>query len=194
MRSALEGEMMQIGGLFPEVKRLLETPELASLGPERRPGVLGISELDAEFKEAFQDDRLTPAVRNLFRAGIYLWHDHLDEAHGIAQEIETADGGLLHGIMHRREPDYGNAKYWFRRVGSHPSFLSLALRAGELLQKAGESDLHSRLLPNKTWDAFAFVDAVEDAREGQFRSKVPILQQVQKIEFECFFENLAHRL
>lgn len=185
---------MQIGSLFPELKRLLDTAELASLGPEQRTGILSVAEIEAELKTAFRETRLTPAVQNLFKAGAYLWHDHLDAAHHIAQEIETTDGSLLHGIMHRREPDFANAKYWFRRVGAHPSFLSLAVRASELLEKAEESDLHSRLLPNKTWDAFAFVDAVEDASEGQFKSKIPILQQVQKLEFECFFENLANRV
>lgn len=184
---------MQIGTIFPELKRVLETTEPAGLGPERRAGALSTEQLDAELAKAFPP-RFTPAVRDLFTAGAYLWHDHLDAAHNIVQSIETADGSLLHGIMHRREPDYGNAKYWFRRVGSHPSFLSLGVRASELLEKADESDLHSRLLPNKTWDPFAFVDAVEDATEGQFKSKIPLLKQVQKLEFECFFENLVNRL
>lgn len=184
---------MQIGNLFPELKRILETAEPAPLGPERRSGVLSTAEMDGELAKAFPS-HFTPAMRDLFTAGAYLWHDHLDAAHNIVQSIETADGSLLHGIMHRREPDYGNAKYWFRRVGAHPSFLSLAIRASELLEKADESDLHSRLLPNKTWDPFAFVDAVQDAMEGQFKSRIPLLQQVQKLEFECFFENLANRV
>lgn len=183
---------MQTGNLLPELKRILDTAEPAGLGPERRPGTRSTAELDAELAQAFPA-RFTPAVRDLFTAAAYLWHDHLDAAHEIAQAIETADGSLLHGIMHRREPDYGNAKYWFRRVSTHPSFLSLAVRASELLEKADESDLHSRLLPNKTWDPFAFVDAVEDAVDGQFKSKIPLLRQVQKLEFECFFENLANR-
>lgn len=184
---------MQIGGIFPEVKRFMETKQLPNLGPQQRDGVLAVEEIDKGLSEAFSGLHLPPAVRDLFRAGIYLWHDHLDAAHEIAQNIETADGSLLHAIMHRREPDYGNAKYWFRRVGSHPSFLSLAVRASAFLEKTDESDLHSRLTPNKTWDPFAFVDTVEDAAEGQFKSKLPILQQLQKIEFECFFENLANR-
>ena len=182
---------MKVGGLFPEFKRLLDTQELAGLGPEGRAETLSVGEIDEELRGGLEG-KLTAAVKDLFRAGVYLWHDHLDEAHKIVQDLETADGSLLHGIMHRREPDYGNAKYWFRRVGSHPSFLNLAVRASEYLEKEG--DLHSRLVPNKMWDPFAFVDAVEDADEGQFRSKVPVLQQVQKLEFECFFENLANRV
>jgi hypothetical protein len=184
---------MKIGGLFPELKKLLDTPGLAGLGPEQRPGRLSTGEIDQELRGRLEG-KLTPAVKDLFRAGVYLWHDHLDEAHKIVQDIETADGSLLHGIMHRREPDYGNAKYWFRRVGSHPAFLNLSVRASEYLEKAGQSDLHSRLVPNKMWDPFAFVDAVEDSEGGQFKSKVPVLQQVQKLEFECFFENLANRV
>jgi hypothetical protein len=177
-----------------KLRLLLETAELAGLGPEARAGALKAGEIDAKLEGAFREVQLTPAVRDLFRAAIYLWHDHLDAAHEIVQDIETAEGSLIHGIMHRREPDYGNAKYWFRRVGSHPSFLSLAVRASEYLEKSEESDLHSRLLPNKTWDPFAFVDAVEDAMEGKFKSKIPVLQQIQKIEFECFLENLANRV
>lgn len=185
---------MQLGPLFPELKHLLDTPELAALGPDRRMGILTTAEIDAELAKTFRDVQLTSAIRDLLSATIYLWHDQLEAAHSIAQSIETADGSLLHGMMHRREPDYSNAKYWFRRVGSHPSFLCLAVRAGELLEKADESDLHSRLVPNRTWDPFAFVDAVEDSNEGKFPSKVRFLQQVQKLEFECFLENLANRV
>ena len=184
---------METGPFPPELKLILDTSELAPLGPRTREGALTPAQLDSLLSKALPPAS-TKAVRALFSAGAYLWHDHLDEAHSISQEIETADGSLLHGIMHRREPDYGNAKYWFRRVGAHPSFLSLAVRASELLEKSDESDLQSRLLPNKTWDPFAFVDAVEEATEGQFRSKVERLQQIQKLEFECFFENLWNRV
>jgi hypothetical protein len=184
---------MQMKPFPSDLKLILDTDDLAGLGPETRPGALTIAQLDVLLSKALPSST-TSAVRALFSAAAYLWHDHLDESHSITQGIETADGSLLHGIMHRREPDYGNAKYWFRRVGTHPSFLSLAVRASELLEKMDESELHSRLLPNKTWDPFAFVDAVEDAQEGQFRSKVERLQQIQKLEFECFFENVWNRV
>src|SRR6188472_305250 len=182
------------GNLMHDLHQLLKTDEPAHLGPQPRSGTLSTEELDDHLGTAFKGTKIPPSVENLFRSIFYLWHDHLDESHHISQSIENQDGSLAHAIMHRREPDYSNAKYWFRRVGHHPSFLSLAPRASELLAKHNESDLASRLLPNRTWDPFAFVDAVEDAAEGQFRSKVPILEELQKLEFECFIENLVNRL
>ena len=180
--------------LLSGVRVLLDTPDLPSLGPESRPGAKAISELDPAIARLLQENRLTPAVGSLVRAAVYLWHDHLDPSHTLAQEIETPDGSFLHGIMHRREPDYGNAKYWFRATGRHPAFQSLAVKGGDYLEDREESDLQARLVPNNSWDPYAFVDACQDALEGQFASRIPILQHIQQLEFECFFESLANRL
>ena len=176
-----------------EMRALLNTPEPARLGPQRRLTALSLGELDERLQRLFSEHESPPAAENLIRSVIYLWHDHLDQSHRISQDIESRDGSLVHGIMHRREPDYGNAKYWFRRVGPHPSFIALSLRAGELFEHREESDLQSRLVPNKMWDPFAFVDAVEDVASGQFPSKVELLEQIQKLEFECLLENLLNR-
>ena len=164
------------------LSELLATEEPADLGPRRRPGTLSTAEIDARLEGAW-----APSARELLRAVIYLWHDHLDEAHQIVQDIENADGSLAHAIMHRREPDFGNAKYWFRRAGRRPSFLSLAVRASETLEKAGGEALQKVLLPNNSWDPLAFVDAVERASGAT----APVLKQVQKMEFEALIKSLA---
>src|SRR5262245_21358275 len=59
---------------------------------------------------------LSPACR----AGLWLAFDFLDESHSISQELNTVEGSYWHALMHRRELDYWNSKYWFRRVGEHP--------------------------------------------------------------------------
>ena len=58
-------------------------------------------------------------------SGLWLRHGFLAESHTVSQSIPTQSGSYWHGIMHRREPDYENAKYWFRRVGSHSVFPQL---------------------------------------------------------------------
>ena len=60
------------------------------------------------------------ARRSLCLSGLWLLAGDLDRSHSISQEISSPDGSFWHGIMHRREGDFGNAKYWFRKVGAHP--------------------------------------------------------------------------
>jgi len=48
-----------------------------------------------------------------------LWHDargDWDRAHSIAQDVDDADGALVHAYLHRKEGDLGNAGYWYRRA------------------------------------------------------------------------------
>lgn len=65
-------------------------------------------------------------------AGLWLYWDFLDESHSISQEIHTPEGSAWHAIMHRREGDFLNSEYWFRRIGSHPIFGSLKNEAATL--------------------------------------------------------------
>lgn len=57
-----------------------------------------------------------PAVQ----AGLWLYVDDLNRSHTLSQDIHSPTGSYWHAIMHRREGDFWNAKYWFRKVGSHP--------------------------------------------------------------------------
>jgi hypothetical protein len=69
-----------------------------------------------EFRKAVQSEA-EPEGPLLLRA---LWHDakgRWDEAHELAQSVETADGAWVHAYLHRREGDLSNARYWYRRAG-----------------------------------------------------------------------------
>jgi hypothetical protein len=169
------------GDMTGNIDRLLQTSEPPELGPGRREGTLSVAEI-ARAPE--------PAPQPLVRAMLLLWHDHLDEAHAIAQDIETADGSYVHAIMHRREPDYGNAKYWFRRAGQHPEFTALATRARELLRD--DKVLADRLAPRGQWDPFAFVDACEQAAAGRLtRDQAKALRSIQATEMTSLLHRFA---
>jgi len=69
---------MRAGTLFHDLKALLHTEDPAHLGPEPRPSALAIPELDRRLGTTLRDIRLTPAIKELLRALVYLWHDHLE--------------------------------------------------------------------------------------------------------------------
>src|SRR5262245_42936202 len=50
-------------------------------------------------------------------SGMWLRHDWLDESHRISQRLDNPTGSLWHAIMHRREGDFSNSKYWYTQAG-----------------------------------------------------------------------------
>ncbi len=163
---------------------LLATRDPAELGPGPRAGVESEAALSSRVRQLCAQLNVPSNREDLVRALALLWHDHLDAAHTIAQAIENADGAFVHGIMHRREPDYSNAAYWFRRVGSHGAFPLLARVIGELLNGPSDQDLKGRLISNGQWDPFGFIDACEDAADSAGAAERTRLRQVQRLEFE----------
>jgi hypothetical protein len=116
------------------------------------------------------------------KAGLLLWNDDLDGCHTIAQDLDDPHGAYLHGVMHRREPDYGNSKYWFQRVGAHPLFPQLRTAALDLLSEAPAADRFRRSMEKgPDWDAFRMVDWCESAAEEH---DVAFLRTVQAIEIQ----------
>jgi hypothetical protein len=156
--------------VIAEIQQLLATPEPPELGPGPRAGVTAEKALDERLKKLGASD--------LLRATVLLWHDHLDAAHQIAQAIETADGSYVHALIHRREPDYSNAKYWFRRVGDHPCF-------EELGRRVEDAELRGKLMAKGRWDPFVFVDLCE--------KRAPELREIQALEMKWLAEFFASR-
>ena len=70
------------------------------------------------------------------RAGMYLINGDWKGAHDACQDLKSATAEYWHALVHRHEPDYGNSKYWLRRVGDnpvHPRLLEAAKAAHKLL-------------------------------------------------------------
>jgi hypothetical protein len=59
-------------------------------------------------------------------AGLWLYVDELDRSHKVSQSINDPTGSFWHGIMHRREGDFSNSHYWFKRAGAHPAMNNIA--------------------------------------------------------------------
>ena len=69
---------------------------------------------------------VSPTRQMELLSALWLGAGDIHLSHSISQDLPSAEGSFLHGIMHRREGDFGNAKYWFRRVGAHPVFQQIA--------------------------------------------------------------------
>jgi hypothetical protein len=100
------------------------------------------------------------------RAGLLLWNDDLDASHTIAQGLENPTGSYWHAIMHRREGDYSNSNYWWRRTGTHPAFPAVyAAALATLENEKGDAQLFSAELRTAgKWQPEAFVAACETVR------------------------------
>jgi hypothetical protein len=149
------------GPYSPVIAELLAIEHPTSLGagsPNRAAGerLRGLDEAALFAPQPVRDADMARACL----AGLWLRFDFLDESHRIGQEIETPTGSAWHAIMHRREGDFGNSKYWWRRVGKHQAVVD---------------------------DPFAFVDTVEDfVRRG--KGDAAALQAQQEREWQSLFD------
>jgi hypothetical protein len=155
-------ELVPKTGPTPEARKLLETATLEQLVAGRivsRVAALGVL------------------------AGLWLWNDGQDECHQIVQEESAL--AYWHAIVHRREPDYSNAKYWFHRVGRHPVFAPLAQTARTLCSQ--KNDPRGQTFLTDEWDPFRFVDLCQQA-VGTGSPEEALCREVQRREWELLFD------
>lgn len=120
-------------------------------------------------------------------AGVWLHHGFLEESHQISQSIATTTGSYWHGLMHRREPDFSNSKYWFHRVGEHPIFAPLRLAAVELAATNARETATDFLLNQSRWDPFQFIDLCEMCVQRQSPAEV-LCRWIQQAEWNLLFD------
>jgi hypothetical protein len=116
-------------------------------------------------------------VPETLRAGLYLYFGCWTEAHEAAQDTPTREGSYWHAIVHRQEPDAGNAAYWFGQVGSHPIYAQLTELANE-----------PSLAP---WNPRAFIDYCERARREPGGPQERRAQELQRLEWQLLFDHCA---
>src|SRR5262245_49234616 len=93
----------------PVVAELLVPPRLAPLGPGSPNRAVEARLRSLTPADLFAPRRIVDAdMAAACLAGLWLYHDFLDESHTISQSLETTSGSYWHGLMHRREPDFAN--------------------------------------------------------------------------------------
>ncbi|HTI72372.1 MAG TPA: hypothetical protein VMF06_20530 [Candidatus Limnocylindria bacterium] len=177
--------------LNPAFWAALGTAEFPELGPGPRRERLPIAEIRGRLKPFAGTHAGECNQSSLLEAVTLLYHDHHDEAHDLVQDLACPEGVLIHAILHRREPDYWNAKYWFRRITDHPVYRLVTVRVDTLPTSAVSQRWLPRLSLADTFDPMGMVDACEEVA-GQNASSVDVLflRKVQHLEFESLVEHL----
>lgn len=128
-----------------------------------------------------------PADEEVLRAGLWLLFDYMEQSHDLSQKIATPSGSYWHAILHRREPDAPNAKYWFARVGEHPVFPELLGDALEIAAASGAAGtaLAKALEGMQVWDADWFVDRCTISADP---AATKVLLDIQRREWTLLFD------
>ncbi len=127
------------------------------------------------------------------RCGLFVYLSCNDDAHAIAQEISTTTGSYWHGIVHRREPDFSNAGYWFRQVGKHEIFpvvreAAIELAGGRMPEFNVRAD----------WDPFRFIDLCQAVHQHpnatpEQTALEQTLREIQRAEWQLLFDFCCRR-
>jgi hypothetical protein len=176
--------------VLPQIRPLLAEDRLNELGPGTPNDAAKplLQELEVELPKIAKDRACAQACVS----GLWLYHDFLDEAHANAQHLVDTDGSYWHAILHRREPDYANAKYWFRRVRTHPILAELTTSAATLAKDAGTPAGSEFLLRQRTWTPADFVDLCQAAARGPDALNL-LCRRIQKREWELLFGHCHQR-
>lgn len=119
-------------------------------------------------------DCRSPQKLSVIEAALWLVAGDLDRSHDISQDNASPEGSFWHGVMHRREGDFGNANYWFRRVGKHPAYIKLGAVVRE------EAFLGEAFLgPETSWNPYEFVEQcaqVANRSKGELKEQCVLAQ------------------
>ncbi len=123
-------------------------------------------------------------------AGLWLLADDLHRCHEICQNIDTPQGSAWHAIMHRREGDFSNALYWWRRAGKLPWLNpvtggDISEEARLLARGAGRSGAALELADQLegAYDPAAFTRAVEAAHADPTTPFYAAAVRIGRLEF-----------
>ncbi len=170
----------------PPIATLLQSPPRMPLDAGR-PNEAKRAELDVATDKLFGDRAIGDnEMAAACHAALWLRHNFLPESHRLSQKIGSVEGSYWHGLMHRREGDFGNSKYWFRRVGDHRVFAHVAAALPDLIDDS--TPARARSLADGEWDPAAFIDLCEAAVRGDPDLRT-FCAAIQQKEWELLFDH-----
>jgi len=102
------------------------------------------------------------------------------QAHRIVQEMSTPDAAYIHGVIHRVDDDFNNARYWFRSAHMHPA-------AAEMYRRAAAGSLTVARRP--IWDPVLVTDMVETSRTAGVTDELRVILMIEFEELLQFLWN-----
>jgi hypothetical protein len=124
-------------------------------------------------------------------SGLWLFLDALDESHRLSQEIVSTTGSFWHAIMHRREGDFSNSKYWYNRCANHHVLRLLGAVAGSLAGDSAADRTVARALSDG-WNPNGFVDLVAAVHDKPNDPRHAVAVKLQKAEWSGLFDYCVH--
>ncbi|MFM8188097.1 MAG: hypothetical protein ACKN85_06395 [Pirellula sp.] len=123
----------------------------------------------------------SPSLDVMTQALLYLRIGSMEPAHSHVQDATRGLGAYIHGVLHRMEQDYWNAKYWFARVNDPEltHFVDVHIRRAA----TGEG----RLIGNWSGPA-AFVDMCQSSSDAGRNGQQEHLVQLALWEWQALWE------
>lgn len=153
------------------------------LGFDWKAGTLPLADSGTPADEAVSEflSEKSSDIPDIVWAGLLLANGEDEASHRVSQSFEgESDFDYWHGLMHRREPDYGNASYWFRRVGQHPAFDDLPTAIKRIF--ATINDVSVPPFAEETWsaaDAIEYFHRAADQPGSELERHARLIQQAE---------------
>ena len=110
----------------------------------------------------------------------------------IAQELVSPTGSFWHAIMHRREGDFSNSKYWYHRCPNH-HVIRLLGAVSSSLTNGFDGDRVVRRVISGGWNPDALVDLVEEVDPKPSDPRFDLAVKLQRAEWTGLFEYCVHQ-
>lgn len=132
-----------------------------------------------------------PSEASAMLGGLWLWHDGLHECHELVQDLVGPTGSFWHAIMHRREGDFSNAKYWYARCADHRALRLISAMANDAVGRRSTDKTVLRIVSGE-FNPAALVDLVSQVRDKPDDPRHAAAVRLQQIEWEALFNHCAY--